>query len=200
MHKKIIDIVGFAGSVVSIISFLLTKSEWNFVKIITIVALALVFIIWTYYLVFYPETKTYYNQESINNFMKTWIKTDGVVKVLSRDLSWVDNEMLTILQSKGKDLYLYVEKENEIVNKIKKVNTECSIFFYGKYGFEPKSRYTIIHANKDDRQVALALQERRTYDKIRHEIYISKESTYDKKLLGVATDLMNYIECMERND
>lgn len=167
-------------------------------KFSILISLIIILPISAYFIFRKKDTIVCSNQEDINNFLKKWIKTDGVVKILSRNLSWVNDEIMGILQAKGADLYLYVESENEVVKNIMQINKDCKVFLYGKYGFEPNSRYTVIHANKDDRQIAIALQERKNQYKLYHEIYCSKEGAYDKKMLGLAMDLMNCIEKMEK--
>ncbi len=130
--------------------------------------------------------------------MKKWVKIKGVVKILSRDLSWVNDEIIESFAKKGADLHLYVMSENRVVKKIREKNPYCKIYFYGEYGFEPDSRYTIIRANRDSRQIAITLKEQNSYTRLHHEIYISKGNAYDKKMLGLANDLMKCMECVDQ--
>lgn len=200
-RDKILELISFIGTVVSIISFFFLEVEWSMAKIIMILALVVVLGMAVYFLFIKKDTKTYKSQEEINEFMKNWIKTNGVVKIFSRDLSWLDDEMYGVLQAKGEDLYLYVEKENEKIKKILQMNPESKIYFYEDIGFTPSSRFTIIHANKDEKQIAIAIKEQKGYRNLEHEIYISRDSAIDKKMLSLANDLMNCIECKgKRND
>lgn len=200
-REKILEIISFISAVVSIISLFFVDDNWGTGKIIILISLIIVAMIMIYFLFIKSSTQKCKSQNEINEFMKTWIKTSGVVKILSRDMSWVDDEMLGILQTKGADLYLYVEKSNEIVEKIRKMNPEGNIIFYNDIGFVPNSRFTIIRANKDDRQIAITIKERSGYKKLEHEIYISNENPIDKRILGLANDLMNCIECKgKKND
>lgn len=196
-RKKIIELIGFVGSIASIVSLFWTGGQWNTAKIALAVFIAVVIVTAAIGLFFNRETKICKSEQEINDFMRHWIATDGVVKVFSRDLSWVDDEMMGIIRKKGGDLYFYVQSENDTVKNIRQMNPGCKFYYYGDYGFEPDSRYTVIRANKDSRQIAVALKQQKGFKKMRHEIYISKESAYDKKILGLAMDLMECIECME---
>lgn len=199
-RDKLLELISFIGTVVSIISFFFLEIEWSMAKIILMIALIVLLGLAVYFLFIKRETKTYKSQEEINEFMKNWIKTNGVVKIFSRDLSWLDDEMYGILQAKGEDLYLYVEKKNEKIEKILQMNPESKIFFYEDIGFIPNSRFTIIHANKDEKQIAIAIKEQKGYKKLKHIIYISKDSDIDKKILGLANDLMNCMECRRKKN
>lgn len=194
-RQKILEFIGFLSAVVSLGSFSLENKEWNAYSISLLISTIVIFLIASYFLFVKKETKKLKSQEKINAFMKYWIKTSGVVKILSRDLSWVDEEVLGIMQAKGSDLYLYVEEENEKVKKIRANNPEGNYYFYKDIGFNPLSRFTVIHANKQDKQIAIAIKEQNGYKKIDHEIYVSKGSQIDNKILGLAIDLMNCIEC-----
>ena len=200
-RQKILEFVSFLGTLVSVISLFLEKREWGWQKNVLLCSLIIVFGISVYILFIKSDTQTYKTQKEINIFMKQWIKTDGVVKIFSRDLSWVDDEMIGILQSKGSDLYIYVEKKNETVNRIHMINPQMHCFYYEEMGFVPSSRFTVIRANKDDKQIAIAIKEHKGYkEKFKHEIYISRDSLIDKKILGLANDLMNCIECRNKYD
>ena len=61
-------------------------------------------------------------------------------------------------------------------------------------GFTPQSRFTIIRANKDERQMAIAIKERNEYQKLKHEIYITNDGVFDKKIMSLADDLIQCIE------
>lgn len=195
MRNKILDGISFFGSIASIISLLFVESEWNIAKIFLLILLMVVSGVSFYLFIIKKNTKVYISEEEIKLFMKEWIGTHGIVKVFSRDLSWADEEVIGIFAKKGKDLVIYAEKMNETIKKIMALNSECKVIFYGHDKFVPNSRFTIIHANKEDRQLAIALKEKRNRKKLEHEIYITKENPYDKKMEGLAMDLLNYIEC-----
>lgn len=134
-RQKILEFVSFLGTLVSVISLFLEKGGWGWQKNVLLCSLIIVFGISVYILFIKSDTQTYKTQKEINIFMKQWIKTDGVVKIFSRDLSWVDDEMIGILQSKGSDLYIYVEKKNETVNRIHMINPQMHCFYYEEMGF-----------------------------------------------------------------
>ena len=193
--NNVLEFISFLGSCASLISVLFLEVEWNILKIVLVILLAILCSISIYMLFLKKDNITCKSQQKINDFMKDWIRTEGVVEILSRDLSWVDDEMVAILASKGKDLNIYVENKNTIIDKIKATNTECKIFYYNEFGFTPKSRFTIVRANKDERQIAIAIKEEKGYKKIKHCIYISKGSQIDKKILVLANDLLQALRC-----
>lgn len=199
-RDKFLELIGFIGSFASIVSLFFLEEKWCIAKSIMFVLLLMLFFISTYSLFFRRDTLLCKTEEEINSFMKKWINTNGVVKILSRDLTWVDKKILKILSKKGKDLYLYVEKENDKTREILQENPECNIFYYGNIGFVPKSRFTIIHANKDEKQIAIAIKEKAGYKKLEHEIYISKDRQMDKKIVGLADDLIQCINCRRKSD
>ena len=113
-RQKILEFVSFLGTLVSVISLFLEKGEWGWQKNVLLCSLIIVFGISVYILFIKSDTQTYKTQKEINIFMKQWIKTDGVVKIFSRDLSWVDDEMIGILQSKGSDLYYMLRRRMKL--------------------------------------------------------------------------------------
>lgn len=199
--EKVLEGISFFGSCASFVSLLFIECEWQWAKIILLVLLVILILVSFCVLILRKDGVTCKSKQEIEKFMKDWIGTDGVVEVLSRDLSWVDDEMAYFLASKGKDLHLYVDEETSITQKIKNVNAECNIHFYSKSGFTPMSRFTIIRANKDERQIAIAIKEEKGYKKLRHCIYISKGSQIDKKMLALANDLLQALRYKEtKND
>lgn len=198
--EKLLEVISFIGSIASVIGLFFIDAEWTITKILLLVLLVILVFISGYILFVKKRTKICKTEDEINAFMKDWIKTKGVVKILSRDLSWVDDNIIDSLTKKKSDLYLYVEKENDITEKIKSLSPDCNIIFYGDIGFVPNSRYTIIHANKPQKQLAIAIKEKRDENKIEHEIYITSECPIDRKLIEIADDLLQCIDCKVKNN
>lgn len=200
--EKVLEIIGFLGSVSSLISYFFIDKEWPPLKIVLLIVGILGTLVLGYVL-FIMQNDNYKkckSKEEVNQFMKEWIKTDGVVEVLSRDLSWVDTEMQTIFAEKGEDLYLFVEKETEKTKRLIGRVPQSNIIYYSDYGFQPKSRFTFIHANKDNRQMAIAIKEEETPKRFNHEIYILNDSQFDKKMMVLAKDLLDLLKCIRNRE
>lgn len=195
--EKILEVISFWGSCASLVSLLFIECDWQWAKTILYILLVVLILVSFFVLFICKDEVTCRTKQKVKDFMKDWIGTDGVVEVLSRDLSWVDDEMVCVLANKGKDLHLYVDEETSTTQKIRNLNKECNIHYYSKVGFTPISRFTIVRANKDERQMAIAIKEEKGYKKFRHCIYISKGSQIDKKMLALASDLLQALRYKE---
>lgn len=196
--EKVLEIIGFLGSVSSLISYFFIDKEWPPLKIVLLIV-GIIGALVLGYVLFLRKDDNYRkckSKEEVNQFMKDWIRTDGVVEVLSRDLSWVDSGMQDIFAEKGEDLYLFVEKKTERIKNIIDRIPKSNVIYYSDYGFQPKSRFTFIHANKDNRQMAIAIKEEETPKKFNHEIYILNDSQFDKKMMVLAKDLLDLLKCI----
>lgn len=201
VSNTVVQIIGLVADFVTIIAFAFTDLDiW--LKIVAIIFMLISASGFIFLLLKNRFIRVCKNNKQIHTFMSDWISTPGVVKIMSRDLSWVDDDILDIFAEKGKDLLVFAESESDTVKKIRKINPDCRIIIYGKYGFSLGTRYTIIHANKDSRQIAITLaSEIDSKMKIRHEVYVSKsDEKVDKKLIGLAMDLMNYMESVEQRN
>lgn len=131
------------------------------------------------------------NQEEIEGAMKYLVKSQGKTCIMSRDLSWVNDEIKKILIKKNKNARVFAQEETELTKEL--ISKGVEVHYYGVYGFEPKTRFTIIRYNRDDKQVAIA----KTSDAIKkenfeHKIYQTKNETIqDEFICSLATDLMD---------
>jgi len=142
------------------------------------------------------------SEEEIKTAMKEIIKTQGKICVVSRDLTWVDNEVAACISAKKSSIIIFAEKENPTTQKLKAEGIK--IKFYGHLGFEPKTRFTIIRYNSINPQVAIADTQHsiRKKKKFKHTIYetVSNGSKQDKWINSLALDMMNLFNVVCEDD
>lgn len=111
------------------------------------------------------------SDEEIKTQMKKIIKTPGKVGIMSRDLSWVDVEVEACIKEKAKSMLIFAEDPSPLTQRLELAGVEMR--YYGVFGFEPKTRFTIIRYNTNKPQVAIANIEHsiRKRSKVKHTIY-----------------------------
>ena len=141
--------------------------------------------------------KVYHSEAEVREAMKEIIRFQGKICVMSRDLSWVDDETIRIMKNKKDSMLVFAQNPNETTLKLE----ECGIQvrYYGKYEYEPKTRFTVIRYNRDNPQVAIANTEHtiRKLNGYRHSIYETqsgKDKGYDAWINSLALDLINLCE------
>lgn len=143
------------------------------------------------------ETVCHTNEE-IRQKMKDIIKIQGKICILSRDLSWIDDDILGVLAGKRDSVLVFAEVENEITRKLVKVGVRVK--YYGDTGFTPVTRFTVIRYNRDDRQVAIANTRNTIHSRsnfITHTIYMTSglhEDRKDRWLNSLAFDMIMLFE------
>ncbi len=134
------------------------------------------------------------SEEKIKVEMKKMLQEQGKIVVMSRSLGWVDDEILVATGRKKDRLIVYAEKENDITKKLK--DQGVTVRLYGRTGFIPKTRYTIIRYGRNDAQVNVA----ETHSRIRlhrfqHIIHqTSSAEEYDGYIVSLAIDMVNLME------
>lgn len=134
------------------------------------------------------------SEEKIKVEMKKMLQEQGKIVVMSRSLGWVDDEILVATGKKKDRLIVYAEKENDITKKLK--DQGVTVRLYGRTGFIPKTRYTIIRYGRNDAQVNVA----ETHSRIRlhrfqHIIHqTSSAEEYDGYIVSLAIDMVNLME------
>ncbi len=134
------------------------------------------------------------SEEKIKVEMKKMLQEQGKIVVMSRSLGWVDDEILVATGRKKDRLIVYAEKENAITKKLK--DQGVTVRLYGRTGFIPKTRYTIIRYGRNDAQVNVA----ETHSRIRlhrfqHIIHqTSSDEEYDGYIVSLAIDMVNLME------
>lgn len=134
-----------------------------------------------------------HTDQEIKSAMKDIIKMQGKICIMSRDLSWVDDDMEECILSKKDSMLIFAENENGIAQKLQ--NSGVTVHYYGKLDFQPKTRFTIVRYNRNNPQVAIANTENRIRrkQKLHHIIYQTsdKGSLEDQWITALALDMVN---------
>ena len=130
------------------------------------------------------------NQSEIEDAMKDIIRSQGKICIMSRDLSWVNEEIKTVIKKKRGSVRVFAQAESPLTEELKGSGAE--IYYYGGYHFEPKTRFTIIRYNRNDPQVAIAETSSALKKRwFQHKIYETKNDTLqDKFICSLSLDLM----------
>lgn len=138
--------------------------------------------------------------DEIHNAMLSMIKNQGKICIMSRDLSWVDEEIMDVFKKKRNSVQIFAQHKNELTKQIEELGIK--IMYYGQYGFEPKTRFTIIGYGRQFPQVAIANTQYsvRKKGKAKHTIYqTSKDGAeQDEWINSLALDLIELcLKCCE---
>jgi len=194
MKKFVRFIIGNLGCLSSIIAlFFINYSELNWWKttiIIFGVCCAIGIIIYSIIEYYREKPIVCKNDSETQEYLKDWINTDGKVTVLSRDLSWVDNNIKAIMKGKCADINIFAQKETSLTKEL--IASGCNVNYYGN-NFEPKSRFTVIRANKISKQIAMSTEIK---SKMRNKriIHETKNLLYDEWLHSLSDDIINLLE------
>lgn len=132
------------------------------------------------------------SDEEIKTQMKKIIKTPGKVGIMSRDLSWVDVEVEACIKEKAKSMLIFAEDPSPLTQRLELAGVEMR--YYGVFGFEPKTRFTIIRYNTNKPQVAIANTEHsiRKRGKVKHTIYqTSTQGREDEWINSLTSDMLD---------
>lgn len=135
------------------------------------------------------------NETEIKEEMIKLIKTQGKICIMSRDLSWVEKDVMDCIINKKDSVKIFAQAENETTRKL--VDAGVAVRYYGSTGFEPLTRFTILRPKKPDSQVAIAMtnsqlkkKKKKTFE---HIIYLTGGKHADKRdrwITSLATDMM----------
>jgi hypothetical protein len=131
------------------------KLSWGQLALVALaVALGLGVIAWELrgYLAERPWVK---NPKKVPAFMKRWITDGGRVAIFSRDLSWVDPEMKSVLIGKAAANNLVLAVPSPIALSEELSRHGADVILYPELDYTIKSRFTIIHLDKADTAVAI---------------------------------------------
>lgn len=132
------------------------------------------------------------SDEAIEDAMKEIINSHGQICIMSRDLSWVTPEISACLEAKKDSVLIFAQSENKKTKTL--ASRGVKVKYYGKLGFEPKTRFTIIRYNKNDPQVAIANMQNsiRKKKQFKHVIYQTSASgnTQDEWINSLAIDMV----------
>lgn len=142
------------------------------------------------------------SEKEIEETMKGIITTQGKICIISRALSWVTPEIMACLEGKKDNVLIFAQTKNETTQKL--LDRGIKVMFYGKFNFEPKSRFTIIRYNKNNPQVAIANSQYsvRRGAKFKHVIYQTSANgdPRDQWINSLAIDMVNLcsLVCAEK--
>ncbi|MEG1567869.1 MAG: hypothetical protein RR347_09315 [Anaerovoracaceae bacterium] len=125
--------------------------------------------------------------------MKDIIKSQGKVCIMSRDLSWIDENIEKCILSKKNSILIFAEKATGNAKNLEEKGVDVK--YYGKLGFEPKTRFTVIRYNKLNPQVAIANTQDtiRKKNKFTHIIYqtVKDGPEQDQWINSMAIDMIS---------
>lgn len=196
-------VVGLCGNAL----FSLEKLSGGFIA--SLIILVVAFIIDIILIIYYVSQKDDDNQlicksdEEIKEAMKRIIKMQGKICVVSRDLTWVDEEVEACIVSKAINVLIFAEKETPLTKRLQEKGVEIN--YYEKLNFEPKTRFTVVRYNTNNPQVAIANTQNsiRRRGKIRHTIYqTQKNNGTDEWINSLAIDMIQLCKsaCKENNN
>lgn len=201
--KKIITAIANAAFIISIA---LAVQLPQFIRYIIAVAGVLALIV----LLYYDKNSQLYkrmctSQEEINTAMKEIVSILGKVCIMSRDLSWVTPDIFKILTEKKSDVLIFAQNETDLTKQLSAGG--ATVQYYGKYGFEPVSRFTAIRYNRDYPQVAIAKTQNtmKKSHNIKHIIYQTgiNDCIQDQWINALAIDMISLCKAVckeERNE
>lgn len=190
--KTIITSIGTVASIISLTA-LPGIPLWGKIIICVIGIVSFAFLLIDHYRGAQVNEIKCKNDSEIKESMKRIIKSQGKICIMSRDLSWVDDDIKKCFKEKGSSLLIFVQKENKDTREIASYGAE--IQYYNALGWEPKTRFTVIRYNRDHPQVAIA----NTQDTIRrrnkfvHTIYETSQNNckQDDFIASLAMDLIS---------
>lgn len=190
MLKNIILSIGTAASIISLAT--VNIPTWGKCIIVILGLICLGYMIYDDYTNQKERLIVCKSEMETRQYMHEWIRSQGKVCIMTRDLSWVDSDIEETMIRKRDSMTIFAQKETELTKRLKSAGV--TIHYYGGLGFEPQSRFTIIRYNRPDKQIAIAntkntLSKKRKYH---HTIY-QTEANGDMKdgwILSLADDLI----------
>ena len=196
MIKKVIISCGTAASIFAL-AFITGIPGWLKLIIMAFGVICLVKLVYDDYNEQNQNEKICHSDEEIQKTMKTLVKTQGKVCIMSRDLTWVNSEIETCMIDKKSSMLIFCEKETDLTARLTKQGV--SVKYYGKLNFEPKTRFTVMRYNRDNPQVAIASSNHslKKKNKFEHVIYETsgEGSKQDKWITSLALDMIKLCEC-----
>ncbi len=200
--KTIVNMISAVGTAASILSLAFIEGLSEKIKYGFII-LGIVCLVVLLFGIFQDKKNMQINEiictsdEKIKEEMKTLIKMQGKICIMSRDLTWVDDGIKKCIIEKKSSILIFAEHKTDLTKKFEEAGVD--IRYYGKTGFIPNTRFTVVRYNKNDRQVAIANTKNtlRTKNKMRHTIYMTCDNPNDKRdlwLSSLAYDMISLCE------
>jgi hypothetical protein len=129
----------------------------------------------------------------IKRYMERWIAQGGRTVIMSRDMSWADEDATKrLLRKKAEhgELVLCLQRDSEQLKYLRDAGATLST--YGHLDFTPRSRFTIIDFEKDGARVAIGVRDKGVQ-------VIQEYQSGSHPLYSVAEDLVRLIQRLEPN-
>lgn len=200
--KTMVNAISAMGTIASILGLAFIKEMPHGMKYFFIIAgiLGLAILLYDIYI----EKKNMQinemictSDDQIKEEMQNLINMQGKICIMSRDLTWVDEKIKKCIIEKKSSILIFAEKETDLTKALEK--NDVDIRYYGKTGFIPNTRFTVVRYNKSDRQVAIANTKNtlREKNRMEHTIYMTSGDPNDKRdswLSSLAYDMISLCE------
>ena len=158
----LVSTIGSFASVLGVIISLIFSSKnifgWELVLIVAAVILFLLMVA-AAIIVLKSDVPTrryrFDDKVSIRNYLFNWIKSGRRVVIWTRDMSWVDDEEMTLMlrsKAQAQELIVCLPREIDKSDDLKKHGAE--VFAYGTLD-APESRFTIVNYGQVGSRVAI---------------------------------------------
>lgn len=190
---QMVTVIGSFASmlgVVVVIDMRTPDEPWTVLQVVLTV-LASIFMVIAVVLIVRNHLKTRPKSmrigSKITEYMYNWIDHGGVAAILTRNMSWVNNERIKgLLRTKAqcKELFLCLPEETELSRELSQLGAK--VYNFSELQYTPKSRFTIINKDRMDAQLAVGLSSGQ-----RHVIEEFSEGKHP--VFTIADDLINLI-------
>lgn len=201
--KKIINIIGIICNVSSILGLAFVQCFPEYVKILIItlgVGSGIIMFI-AFYKSSEENVRICHSDYEIKKAMKSIISSKtGQIAIMSRDLSWVDDEVEICLKNNKDNVMLFAQKSTELTKKLAREGVQVRL--YGE-DFAPQTRFTIIRYNTNNPQTAIAntknsIRKKHTFE---HMIYqTNNESKQDKWINSLSCDMIKLCKAKSKGE
>ena len=190
---KVIVAIANGCSILSLIAFP-DMPLWLRILIAIFATLCVICLVWQAVNTNKRNEITCKSDEEIKSVMRKLISQQGKVCIMRRALSWIDEDTFATILKKKDSITIYAEIENEKTSLLRK--NGISVKLYGKYGFTPKTRFSIIRYGRANPQISIAdAQSNIRKGKTLHRIYQTSEGNQDDSyIVSLANDMINMME------
>lgn len=190
----IMKVISALSAFASIFSLAFVNSMPIIIRIVIVIVsvAALGYLCYSIYVDEHKNERVCRSSYEVGDVMKSLIKTQGKVCIMSRDLSWVNPEIEACIAGKKDNILIFAQKESDLTKRL--IKNGAVIQYYGDLGFEPATRFTVVRYNRDNPQVAIANTQTsvRKKNKFKHTIYQTGDGNcqQDKWINSLALDMI----------
>lgn len=143
--------------------------------------------IWDYWK---NRIRSYKDESEIREYLWNWISKGGQVAIFTHDMSWASNEDIKKMlfnKAKMSELTIILPKQTALTRDLE--TSGANIFSYDSLDYVPQSRFTIIHKDRFDAQVAIGRK-----DKLNGKHVIEEFALGEHPVFAVANDLVEILK------